>query len=357
MVNGRIEGYIPREESHCVSREAPLVQIGAVSAAVSSAPLRGRLATYSLRVSLLEQCQLRCGYCLPGAVQPYTKSEARLRPTEYAVLARAFAAVGVDKVRFTGGEPLLREDIVEVIMAFHAGLPHAHLALTTNGLRLDVFAEALAAAGLSRVTVHLDTLQRDRYPQLMGRGDPALVLEQAERALTLFSEVKLNVVVQRGLNDDELLDFLALSRRTGIEVRFIELMDTGSAHAHVEQTFLSGRDIVARVAAARPLSSLPRRRPSDPARLFRCDDDGTIFGLIASDTEPFCDDCDRLRLTADGRLRGCLYEPGGVSLAGALAAGPTAVEDRIRRGLDEKRPHHPSVMSARTPFSMADVGG
>lgn len=357
MVNGRVEGYIPLEESPCVSREAPLVQLGAAPVATSSAPLRGRLSAYSLRVSLLEQCQLRCGYCLPGAVQPYTTSSARLRPAQYAVLAHAFAAVGVDKVRFTGGEPLLREDIVEVVTAFRAGLPNAHLALTTNGLRLDAVAEALAAAGLSRVTVHLDTLQRDRYPHLMGRGDPAQVIEQAERALALYAEVKLNVVVQRGLNDDELLDFLALSRRTGLEVRFIELMDTGSAHAHVEQTFLSGRDIVARIAASRQISPVPRRRASDPARLFRCDDDGTIFGLIASDTEPFCDACDRLRLTADGRLRGCLYEAGGVRLLEALAAGPAAVADKIREGLDEKRPHHPSVMSTRVPFSMADVGG
>ncbi|MFZ9889182.1 MAG: radical SAM protein, partial [Myxococcota bacterium] len=218
-----------------MSREAQLVQIGAAAAKGSPAPLRGRLDAYSLRVSLLEQCQLRCGYCLPGAVQPYTTSAARLRPADYAVLARAFAEVGVDKVRFTGGEPLLREDIVDVVIAFKAGLPAAQLALTTNGLRLPLYAEALAQAGLSRVTVHLDTLRVDRYPVLMGRGDPADVLAQAERAVALFAEVKLNVVVQRGLNDDELLDFLALSRRTGIEVRFIELMDTGSAHAHVEQ--------------------------------------------------------------------------------------------------------------------------
>lgn len=336
-----------------------LLQIGAAPRARTRARPVGRLPSYSLRVSLLEQCQLRCGYCMPGAVNPYTDRSRWLDASSYERLAALFARRGVEKVRFTGGEPLLRDDVADVVAAFRRGLPGADLALTTNGQRLAIHIDALARAGLDRATVHLDTLRDDRYPQLMGPGRPGDVLEMAVDAKKRLREVKLNVVVQQGLNDDELLDFLALSARLGLEVRFIELMDTGSAPAHVRRTFVSGRDILERIRAARPLSAIGRRRESDPAALYRLDDDGTVFGLIASDTQPFCASCDRLRLTADGRLRGCLYEPGGVLLGRALQGD---VDDErllqlIDGGLDDKRSWHPTQAVERPAFSMADVGG
>ncbi len=336
----------------------PLVQLGTTPARTRARPV-GRLSSYSLRVSLLEQCQLRCGYCMPGAVNPYTDKSRWLTPSDYERLAAIFAQRGVDKVRFTGGEPLLRDDVADVVRAFRRGLPGADLALTTNGQRLDRHLGALRDAGLHRLTVHVDTLRADRYPRLMGPGRPDDVLALVVAAARAFAEVKLNVVVQRGLNDDELLDFLALSTRIGVQVRFIELMDTGSAPAHVQRTFLSGRDIVERIGAERPVSAIARRRPSDPASLYRCADDGTVFGLIASDTQPFCEHCDRLRLTADGRLRGCLYEPGGAPLGVALRDG---LDDArllavVDAGLLDKRSWHPSQAVTRPAFSMADVGG
>lgn len=296
---------------------------------------------------------------MPGAVNPYTDKSRWLDASAYGRLAALFARRGVDKVRFTGGEPLLREDLPEVVAAFARGLPGAELALTTNGQLLDRQLEALKAAGLHRVTVHLDTLKDDRYRALMGPGRPAEVLDKLVAASRVLEEVKLNVVVQRGLNDDELLDFLALSRELSVEVRFIELMDTGSAPEHVRRTFLSGREIIERVRVGRPVSAIPRRRPSDPAALYRCDDDGTVFGLIASDTQPFCGSCDRLRLTADGRLRGCLYEPGGLPLGRALKDGADDEQllALLDRGLDDKRSWHPTEASERPAFSMADVGG
>lgn len=337
----------------------PLLQIGVAPHARTRARRVGRLSSYSLRVSLLEQCQLSCGYCMPGAVNPYTDRSRWLRPDDYERLARLFARRSVDKVRFTGGEPLLRDDVADVVRAFRRGLPGSDLALTTNGQRLDRHLEGLVEAGLDRVTVHVDTLRDDRYPLLMGPGRPDDVIALAVEAKERLREVKLNVVVQRGLNDDELLDFLALSRRIDVEVRFIELMDTGSAPAHVQRTFLSGRDLLERVRASRPVSALPRRRASDPASLYRCGDDGTVFGIIASDTQPFCEHCDRLRLTADGRLRGCLYEPGGVPLGAAVKAGSDDDEllAIVDAGLDDKRPWHPSQVVTRPAFSMADVGG
>lgn len=337
----------------------PLLQIGAASRARTSAAAVGRLRSYSLRVSLLEQCQLSCGYCVPGAVNPYTDKSRWLRPHEYERLARLFALRGVDNVRFTGGEPLLRDDVGQIVAAFRRALPEADLALTTNGQRLARHLDALVEAGLQRVTVHIDTLRADRYPTLMGPGSPDDVIALAVAAAERLSEVKLNVVVQRGLNDDELLDFLSFSRRTGLEVRFIELMDTGSAPAHVQRTFMSGRDVVQAIRATRPVEAVARRRASDPASLYRCADDGTVFGIIASDTQPFCERCDRLRLTADGRLRGCLYEPGGVPVGVALKGGASDDElvALVEAGLLDKRSWHRDYVVERPAFSMADVGG
>lgn len=312
---------------------------------------------FALRVSVLDACNLRCTYCAPGALSQPMRSTQWLTAAEHAMLAPHFAAVGVDKVRFTGGEPLLRPDLVDVVVAWRAALPGAELALTTNGTQLVEQAAALHAAGISSVTVHLDTLRRDRYPSLMGtRGSPEQALEGVAVAVRLFAEVKLNVVLQRGKNDDELADFLAWSKRTGVQVRFIELMRTGSANNVVDDVFMSGAEAVRRLSA-RPVG---RRHPSDPAALFVADNvaDGVVFGVIASDTAPFCGACNRLRLTADGRLRGCLYESGGVGLGVALRDDRVGdVAGLVFAGVAGKRSFHPSTAEERAPFSMADVGG
>lgn len=312
-----------------------------------------RRRSYALRVSVLDACNLRCTYCAPGAVTTPMQQARWLTSTEHTALAPAFAAAGVRKVRFTGGEPLLRPDLDDVIGGWRAALPDAELALTTNGTRLLERATSLRAAGVDRVTVHLDTLRRDRYEALMGKGSPEQVQEGIAVALRTFDEVKLNVVVQRGQNDDELADFLQWSKRTGVQVRFIELMRTGSADAVVDDVFMAGREVIARLGA----TAVPRRHESDPAALYTVD--GVVFGLIASDTEPFCSACDRLRLTADGRLRGCLYESGGVPLGLALREGADAsrLRDLIEGGIASKGSFHPLTTAARVPFSMADIGG
>ena len=325
----------------------------------------GRLQAYSLRVSLLEQCQLSCRYCMPGSVRPYTPNQRWLRASHYARLATHFARYGVTKIRFTGGEPLLRPDVVEIVAAWRDGIPDADLALTTNGERLTELAGPLADAGLNRVTVHLDTLRPERYPSLMGPGNPTQILDGLFAAQNRLQEVKLNVVVQKGLNDDEISDFLSFSARFGVEVRFIELMNTGSAKSYVADTFVSGAEILEQVRASHVVHPRARRQPSDPAMLFEAQAPGqndstpVVFGLIASDTQPFCADCDRLRLTAEGSLRGCLYAPSGPQLGQLLRDGAIdeALAATIEAGLDGKRPHHPLVDRAREPFSMADIGG
>ncbi|HEY4223257.1 MAG TPA: radical SAM protein [Myxococcota bacterium] len=315
---------------------------------------RGRLPRYALRVSVLEQCTYACPYCAPGTVAAPTEKARWLSAAHYARLAKLFRGRGVTKVRFTGGEPLLRQDIVAIVHAWKEAMPDADLALTTNGQRLAAHLPDLARAGLRRVTVHIDTLRPDRYRALMGDAEPAAILAAAVAARALLAEVKLNVVIQRDKNHDEIGDFLALSQRTGIEVRFIELMSTGSADDYARSVFMAGQDIVALAHGA----PLPRRHPSDPAALYQTSQ-GVSFGVIASDTEPFCAACDRLRLTADGRLRGCLYQSGGIPLGAALAAGASdeTLQALMDTALDDKRSWHPLVAPHRVPFSMADVGG
>ena len=336
-------------------RDSPLVSLRPRTRASAV----GRLEAYALRISLLEQCNLACGYCLPGEVNPYTENARWLRADEHARLAPLFSRRGVRKVRFTGGEPLLRKDMIEIVAVWAGALPGAEIAATTNGLLLGQKLDGLIGAGLSRLNVHIDSLRDDRYRALMGPGSVHDVLRACETAVARDLALKINVVVQKGLNDDELDDFLRLSAQTGIEVRFIELMDTGSATDRVAETFISGREILARIGERRAVVSLSRRALSDPAALYRCEDDGITFGLIASDTRPFCGHCDRLRLSADGRLRGCLYAPGGEALGDRLRAGASDDEllSIIDDGLDDKRSWHPQSAIERLPFSMADIGG
>jgi cyclic pyranopterin phosphate synthase len=337
----------------------PVIDTSNREAKSGDARLVGRLPAYALRVSLLEQCQFHCPYCLPGSVNRSTQKDRWLSATEIGRVVGALRERGLTKVRITGGEPLLRADVVDVVRVMREALPLGDVALTTNGALLDEKLDDLTAAGLHRVTIHLDTLREERYERLMGTGaSPRSILDVALRAKDKLADVKLNVVVQRGQNDDEIADFIDLSRTTGLEVRFIELMNTGSARGYVAETFLSGKDIVERVRASTRVRPLDRRHASDPAALYATGD-GLVFGVIASDTEPFCGACDRVRLTADGRLRGCLYESGGVPLGALLKSGVDDVQLRavIDVALDDKRSHHPLISASRVPFSMADVGG
>ncbi len=333
--------------------------VDAAGSAVPSGAPRGRQSRYSLRVSVLEQCQLDCRYCRPGSTTTPTEKARWLSAAEHARLAPMFLRRGVAKVRFTGGEPTLRADLADVVGAWRGAAVAADvvlpLALTTNGLRLPPALPALTKAGLTSVTIHLDTLRADRIVSLMGEGadvDAALLATRA--AIDAGLSVKWNAVVQKGRNDDELVEILAVAHDLGVEVRFIELMNTGSAQGYVKSTFISGKEILAKLASA----PIARRHASDPAALHQTAD-GVIFGVIASDTEPFCGDCDRLRLSADGRVRGCLYQPGGLPLGTALRAGTNddGVQALLDSALDDKRSHHPLAPQARVPFSMADVGG
>jgi len=315
-------------------------------------PNKGMKA-FTLRVSVLEHCQLRCAYCLPKALSMLAKKDW-LSLSHYEQIARVLARFSFRKIRFTGGEPLLREELPQIVAIFAQAIPSAPLALTTNGQRFCAMAEALKDAGLNTITIHIDSLKAERYQRLMGKGELAEALRAVEKAKTLGLRPKVNVVVQRGLNDDELSSFLEFSKETGVMVRFIELMDTGSARDFVAAHFISGRNILAKLAHL-GIVPKPRAHPSDPARLFLAEQQDVLFGLIASDTEPFCSHCDRLRLSANGKIYTCLYEPLGEALN--LEADDDALFREINLKINRKESLHPSANKSRRLFSMSQTGG
>jgi cyclic pyranopterin phosphate synthase len=277
----------------------------------------------SLRVSVTDRCNLRCQYCMPEAEYAWLPREDLLTFEEIRSLVGVFASCGVDKVRLTGGEPLLRRDLHELVRLLAADRRIADLALTTNGVLLSGQAEALRAAGLMRVTVSLDTLRPERFTALTRLTTHARVLEGIDAAARLFPSLKLDCVVMRGVNDDELLSLVEYARERHGEVRFIEYMDVAGATHWSAGTVVSRAEILqrleARYGALEPIDETAWA-PADRFRLR----DGTTVGVIASTTTPFCSTCDRARLTADGMWLTCLYATGGLDLRGPLRAGDTA---------------------------------
>ncbi|HXW53331.1 MAG TPA: radical SAM protein, partial [Myxococcota bacterium] len=304
---------------------------------------------YTLRVSVLEQCQLRCNYCLPEGNLLHGKKHDWLTIAQYQTIAHALKPLEVEKVRFTGGEPLLRSDLHEIMHVFRKCLGNSQIALTTNGLRFSHCMRDLISAGLDQVTFHLDTLREDRYEGLMGKGTVRTVLENIDKAVLSNLTVKINVVVQKNVNDDELVDFLLLSQSMPVKVRFIELMNTGSAKTYVKDVFVSGQEILKKIEAHSKVIPLGRPKKSSPAETYLAEKLGVKFGLIASDTQPFCANCNRLRLSADGRLRTCLYEPFGQKLSASVG---DKLSEEISAIVARKTSFHPLIRKNRQDFSM-----
>lgn len=327
--------------------------------------------TLQLRISLTGRCAFACPYCQPrrsphrAEVYPATPehlpTDRHLTGTELGTIVAALVEMGHTRVRLTGGEPLARPDCVQIVEELSRIPGVRAVALTTNGERLAQLAPALAVAGLDRVNVHLDTLRPNRFARLGGRGELATVLEGIEGARRCgLKPVKVNTVLMRGLNDDELVDLCRFAVCTGTTVRFNELMDTGPARAFVRQRFLPVLEARATIERAFALS--PRlHRGASPAREFLVDGGAGVIGFIASESRPFCSRCNRLRLTADGVLKGCLHQTDGVSLA-PLLRGPAPDLAELRRALHRavhaKRSCHPALVDEeREPFSMAQLGG
>ena len=291
-------------------------------------PLLDRFARplRSLRISVTDRCNLRCQYCMPEPDYVWLPRENLLSFEETAAIVDAFTPLGVNRVRLTGGEPLLRRDLPVLIESLAARASIEDLALTTNGVLLASHASALRTAGLHRITVSLDTLNRERFQGLTRMDDLPRVLEGIEAAAAAgFDGLKLDTVVIRGVNDDELVPLLEYARTMGAELRFIEYMDVGGATRWKPSSVVSRREILSRLAAHYGAILALDEVSSAPADRFVLPD-GTTFGIISSTTEPFCASCDRSRLTADGVWLLCLYASTGTDLRRPLRAGATREE-------------------------------
>ncbi|MDX2171329.1 MAG: GTP 3',8-cyclase MoaA [Deltaproteobacteria bacterium] len=280
----------------------------------------------NLRISVTDRCNLRCAYCMPEEHYAWLPRRDILSFEEIATLVDAFTDVGIDRVRLTGGEPLLRHGLPALVRLLAAKPALRDLAMTTNGVLLAEQAAALKEAGLHRLTVSLDTLRPERFEQLTRRDSLAQVLEGIRAADAAgFRPLKIDTVVMRGVNDDELAALIEFARPFGAEVRFIEYMDVGGA-THWQWDKVYARDAMladlgARYGRIEPL----REESSAPADRFRLAD-GTVFGIISSTTQPFCRSCDRARLTADGLWYLCLYARLGTDLRQRLRAGAPRAE-------------------------------
>jgi cyclic pyranopterin phosphate synthase len=294
-----------------------------------------------LRISVIDRCNFRCSFCMPpGKEYEFLPKRELLTFEEIARLAGLFVALGVRKIRLTGGEPLLRAEIEKLVSMLAAIDGVEDLALTTNGVLLAKKARSLRAAGLRRVTVSLETLDDEVFARVNGVGAPVrAVLEGIEAAQREgLGPIKVNAVVMRGVNDHEVVDLARFFKARGCVVRFIEYMDVGTVNGWHPDEVLSAREVLDRVGAELPLEPVERAHPSDPALRFRYLDDGLEVGAIASITEPFCGDCSRARLSSDGALYTCLFATVGTDLKGPLRAGRSDAEIlEVLRGVWRRR--------------------
>ena len=292
-----------------------------------SAPIRDLLGRpmNNLRLSVTDRCNLRCSYCMPEAEYVWLPRHDILHFEEMSTLVDVFARAGVDRVRLTGGEPLLRRDVPELIRMIAAKPGIRDLALTTNGVMLSDFARDLHRAGLHRLTVSLDTLRADRFQALTRFDALPQVLAGIDEAVSYFEHIKLDSVMIRGTNDDEIVPLLEYARRIGAEIRFIEYMDVGGATQWSPERVMSREEMLTVLGREYGPITAIAEETSAPADRYRLPDD-TVFGIISSTTAPFCSACDRSRLTADGMWYRCLYATKGTDLRTPLRAGRTPDE-------------------------------
>ncbi len=315
-----------------------------------------------LRVSVTDRCNFRCQYCMPAEGLPWLERDEVLSFEELERVVAVLAAMGVGDVRLTGGEPLVRRDFPRLAGMLAAADGVRELALTTNGYLLARDAEALVAAGVDRFNVSIDSLQRDRFFAMTRRDALGQVLEGLE-ALSRFPEahpIKVNAVAIRGHTEQELRPFARFARENPYEVRFIEWMPLDADHAWSRDQVLTGAEIRQAIDAMWPLEPEPRE-PSATARVYRFADGRGRIGFINPVSEPFCSDCNRIRLTADGRLRTCLFSLHETDLRGPMRAGASDddLEELIRAAVWRKElKHHVNDPGFVQPErSMSRIGG
>jgi len=321
-----------------------------------------------LRISVMDRCNFRCPYCMPeDKYHPdfeFLKSSERLSFDEILRLANIFSGLGVHKLRITGGEPLLRPNIAELVGDLSRVPGIDDIALTTNGILLAQHAAALKAAGLTRVTVSLDSLDDAVFLQMSGgRGSKAQVLEGIAEAVTAgLTPIKVNAVVKRGINEHTVVDLVEHFRGTGVIVRFIEYMDVGTINHWQASDTVSSRELLAILRARWPLTAVEPNYHGEVAERYRFDDGVGELGFISSVSEPFCGSCTRARLSSDGQLYTCLFASRGTDLKGPLRTGLN--DDQLRAlitGVWSHREDRYSELRAQQPgtakVEMYYIGG
>lgn len=309
----------------------------------------GRSIDY-LRLSVTDLCNYRCRYCMPEAGIEKRPHGDTLSVEELAEIAAAAVRCGVKKIRLTGGEPLVRRGILDICRSLRALSGLEELCLTTNGSLLPELAQPLREAGVDRLNISLDTLRPDRFASMTRRGSLADVWQGIAAAeMAGFTGLKFDTVLIGGFNDDEICDFVDLSRTHDWELRFIELMPMGECAHWDKGCFLPGNAVLERCPTLEPLPS------HGVARRFRLPDARGTVGLISPVSHDFCGECRRIRVTADGKLKGCLHSAEELSLRGLHGS---ELEDAIRRGILQKpQRHHLDLRPSDTPRNMNQIGG
>jgi len=323
----------------------------------------GRKHNY-LRISLVEKCNLRCTYCMPSEGVQLSPREELMSASEVYEIAKVFVSYGVDKIRLTGGEPLLRKDFGEIV-EYLSSLP-VSLAITTNGVLLDRYIDVLKKAGVNKLNISIDTLNPDRFKGLTLRDQFHRVMKNIDLATEEGFNVKLNVVLIKGRNEDEIIEFIELTKDASVQVRFIEFMPFKGNQWDQSKT-ISLESILNRVSFHYNNSALERieDEPNDTAKNYKIRDYQGSFAVISTVTNPFCDSCNRLRLTANGRLRNCLFSDNEQRLlelfrSGApiepIIAKAVGMKKAVRAGLDSPEEFE-NYQNHQNNRSMIKIGG
>jgi cyclic pyranopterin phosphate synthase len=320
-----------------------------------------RPITY-LRVSVTDRCNLRCVYCMPEAGLPWIAKPDVLTYEEIASIVRAAASIGVRSIRLTGGEPLIRRDL-ERLVAMIAAIPGIDdIALSTNALLLAEQAPGLAAAGLRRVNISLDTLHEDRFTAIARRPGLSKVLAGIEAAIAAgLTPVKINCVVMRGANDDELEAFAELTRERAVHIRFIEVMPVTDNVELQRDAWVSSDEVLARLGALGALHAVPNPHGNGPARTFAYDGAPGTVGVISPLAHDYCETCNRVRLSADGRLKLCLFGDNMIDLRTPLrgGGGEPAIVEILRASMHVKPERHHLALgeTASMMRAFSEIGG
>jgi len=314
-----------------------------------------------LRVSVTDLCNLRCVYCMPPGGSELSRKEEILSLEEILKLIKHGVSLGVNKIRITGGEPLVRKGIISLVKHITEIKGIDDIAMTTNGVFLKEFATELKSSGLSRLNISLDTMRKDRFAEITRGGNITVVFEGVEAVLKAgFKGTKLNAVIMRGDNDDEIHDFVRYIMERDIELRFIELMASGWKDMVDEDRFMPTSEIMERVRGIGELVPDKQRVGGGPATIYRIKGALGSIGFISAVSKPFCKTCNRLRLTSDGKLRSCLLTGGEVDIKDILRSSnldEKEIQDRLTEAFFKVTDMKPIVHSGRNRAVMNQIGG